>query len=169
MKMSSLLAATVLTAGLTVAGAAPAQAHSTDQDGSFLVGAHRGNVSEIAAASVALVRSQDTEVREIARGLAVDHWTMEATVVRVAHRHHVVLRNGLTGAQRVQLVALAQTPAAGFDTAWLKAQESAHLATLDLIHQEEQSGDAADVKELAGKAEPVVTEHLRMIRAALAP
>jgi len=169
MKVSSLLAAAVLAAGLTVAGSAPAQAHSADQDETFLVGTHRGNISEIAAASVALSRSSDPEVREIARDLAVDHWKMEAKVARVAHRLDVALRYGLTAAQRTQLGTLARTPAAGFDLAWLKAQETAHLATLDLIHQEQQSGDAADVRKLADKAEPVVAEHLRMIRAALAP
>jgi putative membrane protein len=169
MKVPSLLAAAVLAAGLTVAGAGPAHAHSADQDEAFLTAAHRGNLSEIAAASVALARSQDTEVREIARHLAVDHWKMEARVVRVAHRHDLALRHRLTADQRAQLVTLARTPATEFDAAWLKGQEVAHLATLDLIHQEEQVGDAADVKKLASKAEPVVTEHLAMIRAALAP
>jgi putative membrane protein len=168
MKVSSMLAATILAAGLTAATAAPAQAQGSTQDQDFLAAAHRGNITEIAAASVALGRSQDSEVRDIARHLAVDHWKMDAKVRRAAHRHEVTLSNRWTRDQWVQLVTLARTPATGFDAAWLTSQEAAHVATLGLIHQEEASGDAADVRKLASAAEPVVAEHLRMIRAAMA-
>jgi putative membrane protein len=190
MKISIAVAVTVLAGGLSLALAAPAQAAPTqtgpsyvrttgsgadrtggqlsEQDRMFLVAAHQGNLAEIAGGYVALAKSHNPDVRRIARRLIVDHRRLDAQVRAVARRYGVQLPNAPSEEQQRQLAAVARLSGRAFDLAWLRLQEAAHVETLALIRQELHTGQSFAVKAVAREAAPVVKEHLRMVREALA-
>jgi putative membrane protein len=141
--------------------------HLSEQDKSFLVAAHQSNLAEIAAGHVALAKSHNPVVREIATRLIADHLRLDVGVRATAARHHVALPNAPSREQRAQLAAVARKSGPAFDHAWLKLQESSHVKTLALINRELHQGCAPDVKAVARTAKPVVQMHLEMVREAL--
>jgi putative membrane protein len=186
--LSPRLIVTVLAGALSLAVAAPAQAHATHaktaagsssshygtthtggprQDRNFLVAAHQGNLAEIDAGRVALAKSQNPEVRRIATVLIADHRKLDAQVRLLARQHGVSLPTAPSRKQQAELAAVARKSGNAFDVAWLRLQERAHLQTLMLIRQELRHGHLADVRAAARTARPVVLMHLRMVRDAL--
>ena len=137
------------------------------QDRRFLIRAHQGNLAEIVGGRLALARSNDTEVRTIARMLIADHRRLDADVRRVAQQHDVALPLTPSARQIRELAAVARKPDARFDRAWLRLQEASHLRTLALIRAELRRGCSADVRTVARTAAPVVRHHLAMVREAL--
>jgi putative membrane protein len=137
------------------------------QDRTFLVRAHQGNLAEIAAGRLALAKSQNTDVRHIARRLIADHTKLDAQIRAAAKRYHVTLPTQPSAKQMRQLKQVAHRSGHAFDRAWLRLQEKSHVQTLALIHREVHHGCSADVRKLARTAAPVVREHLVMVRKAL--
>ena len=141
--------------------------HLSAQDRHFLIAAHQGNLAEIAAGHVALAKSHNAKVRQIAQTLIADHLRLDAGVQQAAAAHHVARPTMPTRQQREELAVVSRKSGGAFDHAWLKLQEKSHLQTLAIIHRELTHGCAPDVKATARTAKPVVRMHLDMVRAAL--
>ena len=188
MRPSPRLVVATLAGVLSLAVAAPAQAHPVQatpaagasarvdaqavghaprQDRRFLVAAHQGNLAEIRAGRLALARSHDPEVRHIAARLIVDHRRLDADIRALAHRHGVRLPAAPSRKQQAALAAVAAKSGPAFDVAWLRLQKRSHIQTLRLIRRELHRGHLADVRAAACTARPVVAMHLRMVREAL--
>jgi putative membrane protein len=159
---------------LSGAGAAPALASVNSPsavsalDMQLLTAAHQGNLWEIATSQDARADARSSCVRQVADVFIHDHRKLDAGVARTASRLGVALPARQSPAQLQQLGALRA--AAGrneknsYDTAWLKAQDTAHIQTLALVDKELASGTNPAVKALAKGARPVVARHLQMVR-----
>lgn len=174
MVLSRLLvtvAAGVLAVGVAVpvqaAPSSPDDQEACLEDEKYLVRAHRGNLAERAAGTVALTMSKDRRVRQLARMLIRDHTWFDMRVVRTAERHDIALPPKATRQQRADLAAVIAEPPEDFDRAWLTLQEAAHVMTLDYIDRQQRDGCADDVSDLSAAARGPVETHLAMARRAL--
>ncbi|MBV9025033.1 MAG: DUF4142 domain-containing protein [Streptomycetaceae bacterium] len=155
---------------LAGAGAAPALATVNSPsavsalDTQLLTAAHQGNLWEIATSRDARADARSSCVRQVAAAFIRDHQKLDAGVARTASRLGVALPARQSPDQLQQLGALrAAAGKNSYDTAWLKAQYTAHVQTLALIDKELASGTNPAVKALAKGARPVVVRHTRMV------
>lgn len=169
------LLVTVATGVLAVGVAAPVQAapvppddQACQEDTKYLVRAHRGNLAEVAAGTVALTRSGNRQVRQLAGMLVHDHSRFDVRVDRTAERHDVALPPKPTRKQRADLAAVIAQTGPEFDRSWLTLQEAAHVMTLDFIERQQRDGCADDVTALSASAKKPVEMHLAAARKALA-
>ncbi|GAA2703970.1 DUF4142 domain-containing protein [Actinoplanes palleronii] len=151
-------------AGLLILPATAAQAEPTAADAAFLKAAHQVNLAEIATGQIAWKKTTDPQVKNVAAALMRDHIHLDADLYRTAR----VLRVHLPGSPTAEQQALADqyeaAGAASFDKLYLSTQLAGHRKVLRMI----RSADITEpsIKELAERAEPVITRHVEMIRKA---
>jgi putative membrane protein len=146
---------------LTATGAAAAAPNQ--QDRTYLVAAHQGNLAEIAAGKAALSKATTADVREHGQLFITDHTRLDAGVQRVAKALGVTLPSTPNPAQQAQLASVAAKSGAAFDRAWTASQITAHQQAMALGNKELSGGADAQVTGLATTAAPVVRGHLSML------
>ncbi|MEW2412846.1 DUF4142 domain-containing protein [Streptomyces sp. NPDC046866] len=156
-------AATAMTA--MGAAAAPAAVPAGDQDTAFVTAAHQGNLAEIAAGQDAQKNAMTSCVKDVGAKLVTDHQKLDADLKALAAKGGMALPSAPTAAQQQQLKDVQKKAGtAGYDSAWLALQETAHTQTLALIDHQIGSGSDMAVTAAAKKARPVVAMHLDMVR-----
>ena len=119
---------------------------------------------EIATAQTAQTAATSGCVRQVGAVFIRDHRTLDAGVAKTASKLGVTLPSQQTAAQRQQAAALKSAArTSSYNSAWLKAQYTAHVQTLALIDKEITSGTNPMVKTLAKSARPVVEQHIAMV------
>jgi len=132
----------------------------------FLRKAHQGNLAEINAGGLALLRGRCEAVQRVARMLIEDHSRLDTKVSSVADRFDVRLPEAPSVAQQRQLAEVAALSGRKFDVAWLRLQISWHRAAIELGKQELQHGRSPEVVALAREATPIFKHHLRSLHEA---
>ncbi|RBM19874.1 hypothetical protein DEH69_09425 [Streptomyces sp. PT12] len=133
-------------------------------DETFLTSAHQSNLAEIAAGEDAQTSATTECVKEVGETLVIDHRRLDDSLTALAGRLNVALPDAPTPEQQQtlsDLAAVAGTPT--YDEEWLRTEEAAHRATLELIDDEINGGENAEVIALAEAARPVVALHLEMV------
>ncbi|MEV6554031.1 DUF4142 domain-containing protein [Streptomyces sp. NPDC051597] len=162
--------ATLVLVGTTTAFGAvsPSPAASTDAaspDTAFLQAIHQANLAEIAAGKDARTHATSTCVKQVAAVLVRDHTTLDSKGAALAKTKGLSLPTAPTAAQQKQLSALkSKNGTPGYDTAWLKDQNTSHQQALALIDKEIKTGKDTQIRAAAQAARPVVAEHLKMVR-----
>ncbi|KAB7839921.1 DUF4142 domain-containing protein [Streptomyces mobaraensis NBRC 13819 = DSM 40847] len=158
--------ATTALAVLTLAMGPTGTALATDAlDDAFLGAVHQGNMAEIAAGGDAQKNAVSMCVRETGKVLVRDHTLLDKGVEELGRKLKVALPRSVTPKQEQELKEIrkkARTRA--YDNLWLRAQDTAHVQTLDLLDAEAARGKDATVREAARKARPIVAKHLEMVR-----
>ncbi|MEU8437559.1 DUF4142 domain-containing protein [Streptomyces sp. NPDC029216] len=161
----AIAAAVVAVAMGTFAPSALADRHGGNDDQKFVVTIHQGNLAEIAAGTDTQMNAQDSCVKDVGRTLVRDHTKLDTDVKALAEKLDISLPATPTTDQQQQLRDIQdKAGSGGYDTAWLKAQEESHAATLKMIDEEIEDGGDAQVVAAAQKARPVVEMHLHMVR-----
>ncbi|MGW1728231.1 DUF4142 domain-containing protein [Streptomyces sp. NPDC002306] len=161
--LATLVAAASL-AGLS-APHATAAASPTNQDHTFLVQAHQGNLAEIAAGKDAGKHAKSACVKRAGQTWVIDHIKLDASVRKLADKTHTKLPSAPSAAQQEALKAVqSKAGSSAYDQAWLKAQDGAHRKTLAAIDQEIKHGTNTGVVAAARTARPMVAMHLAMVR-----
>lgn len=158
----------VLAAGAVIAfsamGMAPAMAQPvSEQDRTFLITAHQGNLAEIAAGRTAQEKGQAGVVRSIGALLVTDHTRLDAAVQDTARKLGVSLPAQPTPEQQAMQARLAALSGPAFDRAWVAAMIEGHRMALAAGEQELRSGGSPQVKQLAESAAPVIQGHLERL------
>ncbi|MFS0700662.1 DUF4142 domain-containing protein [Cellulomonas sp. 179-A 4D5 NHS] len=156
----------VAAAGSLALAAGPAAAAPNAQDQEFLVGAHQGNLAEIAAGQAALAQATSPQVKEMGQMLVTDHQTLDGQLVPVAQQLGVTLPDAPSASQAAALARVQSLSGAEFDKAWVALQIESHRATLALGEKELAGGAEPSVQALATASAPVVQHHLDMALAA---
>ncbi|MET9960019.1 DUF4142 domain-containing protein [Streptomyces sp. NPDC006326] len=147
------------------APAALAAVPAGDQDTSFASTVHQGNLAEIAAGQDAQKNAMTSCVKDVGAKLVSDHQKLDADVKAVAAKAKMTLPTAPTAAQQQELKDLQKKAGtAGYDSAWLAAQATAHTKTLALIDTQIRSGTNTALTNAAKKARPIVVMHLDMVR-----
>jgi putative membrane protein len=148
---------------------ASAQGELSEQDRTFLVQSHQGNLAEIAAGEAAQQQAVTDVVRRHGQILITDHTALDQALQPVAQRLGVELPTAPSAEQQAELAAVKAKQGEAFDQAWTASQIAAHEKTLALGQQEIQNGTNAEVIALARAAAPVIEKHLAMLRSGHVP
>ena len=140
----------------------------------FVENAAIGDLYEIAAARIALRRSQREDVRTMARMMLADHTTstrhLAAALEMNETRGVEPPPAGLDSRRQTMLKHLEDAPADKFDTTYLDQQVLAHEETVAMMQTYSKGGDNPQIQAFALGTLPVVERHLRKmqtLRAAL--
>ncbi|WP_171170017.1 DUF4142 domain-containing protein [Streptomyces sp. I05A-00742] len=158
--------ATTALAALTLAMASAGTALATDVlDDAFLGQVHQGNLAEIAAGGDAQKNAVTACVRDTGKVLVRDHTLLDEGVKELGRKLKVALPRAVTPKQEQELKDLRKKARTrSYDNLWLRAQDTAHVQTLDLLDEEAAHGKDAAVRDAARKARPVIAKHLDMVR-----
>ncbi|MGK5643050.1 DUF4142 domain-containing protein [Streptomyces sp. URMC 126] len=162
MRHRAMTALAVLTLSMGPAGTALA----TDAlDDAFLGAVHQGNLAEIAAGGDAQKNAVSMCVRDTGKVLVRDHTLMDEGVKELSRKLKITLPRSVTPKQERELKEIRKKARTrGYDNLWLRAQDTAHVQTLDLLDAEVAHGKDATLRDAAKKARPVVAKHLDMVR-----
>jgi putative membrane protein len=151
----------LLSAGLTLALVPTASAASVD-DHLFAVNATRANLAEIAAARLALDKSDDAGVRAYARHMVADHKTAQTKLAAIAKATNTTLPKQPSAAQRAEAARLAKLSGEAFDRNYLRRQVVDHRKALATMLLELDVGTVSSLRNFAATTAPVVRMHLAM-------
>ena len=133
--------------------------------GGYVSNAAEGDMYEIEAANIALQRSKNAQIKELATMLKTDHTKAAGEMkTAVASAGDVQLPTKLDERRQGFLDNLKQAPADQFDKVWLTQQEAAHEESLTLHRTYADAGDNAALKAHAAKTAPVIEKHLEHVR-----
>ncbi|MFD7712571.1 DUF4142 domain-containing protein [Streptomyces sp. NPDC059786] len=156
-------AVAVALAGVSVPQAFAADV--SDQDSTFLMKVHQGNLTEIMAGQDTRSHAMSDCVKKVGEVLVRDHTKLDSDGKTLAGKLGVTLPRSPSAEQREQLAAVQEKAGSkAYDQAWLTAQAAAHRTTLQLIDQELADGTNAEAMAAARTARPVVAMHLDMVR-----
>ncbi|GAA4593175.1 hypothetical protein GCM10023194_56820 [Planotetraspora phitsanulokensis] len=165
--MLTRLIALVAIMSVALVGSASTHAATTpdvnEQDRTFLLEAHQGNLAEIKAGQLAQKQATTEAVRGMGARLIRDHEALDDEVRRVADKVGVTLPDEPSNEQQAALEQVSDKKGAEFDRAWTASQITGHRKTLAAVATELSNGSSEQVKQLARDAKPVVQEHLDLL------
>ncbi|HVS73559.1 MAG TPA: DUF4142 domain-containing protein [Phycisphaerae bacterium] len=139
-------------------GIAPA----TAADQRFFDQAGAGGMYEVEAGQLALQKSSDTQVRNIAQRMVTDHTKANDELMSLARSEGVALNAAPTADQQQMLKQLQGMQGSDFDREYLRQQKTAHEQTIALFQGATQN-TSQPVRMWASKTLPTLREHLAMI------
>ncbi|MEZ0073654.1 DUF4142 domain-containing protein [Planotetraspora sp. GP83] len=152
----------VVLVGKTASFAAAAGVN--EQDRTFLIQTHEGNLGTIRAGRLAEKEGHKKAVREFGTRLVADHTKLDKVVRQVALQLGVKLPHAPSAKQQAEIKQIAVKQGAEFDRAWIAAMIEDHKKDLAAGAQELSKGSSEQVKKIATDSKPVVQEHLQMLQ-----
>lgn len=147
--------------GGTTAGAA-ALGSLTDPEIVYLV--DEANKADSAAGALALKKAKNANVKSFARQMTVDHHRLREQGQQLAKKLKVTpqkpANDPVEGLANQEMSALESASGAAFDSTYMNHEVQAHQAVLDLLNKAHDAAQNAELKELIGKAQPVIQQHL---------
>jgi putative membrane protein len=153
----------VATAAFAAVALAPSASASVD-DHLFAVNATRANLTEVAAARLALDKSDSAAVRGYARTMIADHTAAQKKLAAIAKDTKTTLPKRPTKLQRAEAARLSKLSGAAFDSAYLRRQVTDHRKALSTMLLELDTGTVAALRSFAAATAPVVRMHLSMAK-----
>ena len=150
---------------LAMLAASASYAQSVNQgDQKILADLAQANMAEVAAAKIALQKSQSDDVKKFAQQMVDDHSKGLQEVQDVAKAKNVTLPTEPDAKHKKMADQLNSLSGAAFDKTYLadagvKDHKAAHSA---LLSAEKKATDP-DVKALAAKLQPVIDQHLQTV------
>jgi putative membrane protein len=123
------------------------------------------NMADSAAGAIALKKATNPDVKAFAKLMMADHHALRAAGQALAKQLGVTPkppeRDPLAGYIRNETDALKKTPkGAEFDRTYIDHEVSIHQAVLDFANQARVTTQTPELKDLIGKAAPVIQKHL---------
>lgn len=123
------------------------------------------NMADSAAGAMALKKATNPDVKAFAKLMMAEHHALRAAGQALAKQLGVTPkppeRDPLAGYIRNETDALKKTPkGAEFDRTYIDHEVSIHQAVLDLANMARVTTQTAELKDLIGKAIPVIKKHL---------
>ncbi|HVF31295.1 MAG TPA: DUF4142 domain-containing protein, partial [Pyrinomonadaceae bacterium] len=130
----------------------------------FWTEAAMANMTEIAAANVALQRSQNERVKEFAQHMVTEHTAMGTELQSLAAGKNATLPTTLDSKHQSSIEKLGAKTGADFDRDFMKMMVSDHQKMARMLEREAERNSDADVKAFAAKNLPAVQQHLASAR-----
>jgi putative membrane protein len=144
----------------------PEQMQSTMQaaiDRLFLLRAAQGNMAEVALGQLALRKSRNEQVRQIAQHMIQEHSTANATLLPILTRKGMPLPRFIGAMNAATNDQLARLSRDQFDRMFMAAQVEAHENTIALYQQELAMGTDEDARAYATRFLPNIMAHTMML------
>jgi putative membrane protein len=168
-----LAGAALASLSLTLGGACAAQQAATPNAGTanglnvvdqlFLARASQGNVAEVSASQMALTKSKNPQVKQVATLLIHEHGQAEQQLQGLATLKGVTLPMQPGPADMAVADRLRGLSGSAFDKFYLSRQVESHEDTIALYQQEAALGQDPQVKALEAQLLPQIIGHTQVI------
>jgi putative membrane protein len=165
---AAILAATALQAQTAGQSPTPPPSVSTDRSGNishrakeFIEEAAQANQTEIAMANVADGKSQNTQVKELARMMRTDHEQNYAQLQSIAQAYGMTLDPSLEMLNQHAVNRLQKANDAEFDKEYTKVMLKDHVKCIKRFDKASSDIEEQDVKQYAQDTLPALLHHLR--------
>ena len=149
--------------GAAVGAASAATLGRTTQG--YVSNAAEGDIYEVQAADIAMSRSNNAAIKELAGMIKKDHSKAAQEMMEaVKAAPDATIPPKLDERRQGFIDNLKQVPADQFDSVWLTQQEAAHEEALTLHRTYADVGDVAPLKAHAAKTAPIIEKHLEAVR-----
>ena len=145
---------------LSLAGAACA---ITPMDRMFATKAAQGGMAEVMVSQLALKKTHNMQVMNVARRMVKEHSAANAELKGVAEKNALTLPSDTDPMHKAMYAKLSKMSGAAFDKAYMAGQEKDHAATVGLFEKEIAMGKNGDLSAFASKNLPTIEDHTKMI------
>jgi putative membrane protein len=144
----------------TAAAARPAHPMKAT-DSTFMKHAAADGMAEVAMGRMALDKSSDSQVKQLAQRIVDDHTKANDQLKTIAQDKNVTLPDGPAPDARKSADAMQKMDGAAFDKAWAKHMVTDHKKAIAMFTKASKGGDA-DVRGFATETLPTLRTHLKM-------
>ena len=146
---------------MLVAGAALANADAMDLK--FAKMAAQGGIFEVKSSQIALQKTHNMQVMNVARRMVKEHSAANAELKTVAQDNKMTLPTDTDPMHKAVISKISGLSGAAFDKAYMASQEKAHTQTVELFEKEISTGKNAGLTAFASKNLPEIEDHTKMI------
>lgn len=132
-------------------------------DRKFVDEAGCGGMAEVKLSKLALEKSTDPAVKELAQSMVTDHSKANDELKALATTKSVPVPVELPKAAQKKYDDLSKLQAAQFDKEYMATLLDDHKKTVKLFEKEAKSGDDSELKAWADKTLPTLKHHLAMV------
>ncbi len=136
---------------------------ASNQD-SFWNEAAQDGLAEISLGSLALQKSQNEQVKQLAQKVVDDHTAANNELTPLAASKSVTLPTSTNAKQKATYDKLSGLSGDQFDMEFVKTMVKDHESAVKLFQKQADGGKDADVKAFAAKTLPTLQGHLEMAR-----
>lgn len=133
-------------------------------DRQFLIKAAQGNLAEVKSAKLALKKSSDTGVKQVAQRILNDHTKAQQQLTSLARSLSVALPAMPSDTQQATYTKWSKLSGNAFDNSYLSGQMHDHAVTISLFQKEVNSGSNPSVKAWARQTLPTLSGHATHIK-----
>jgi putative membrane protein len=127
----------------------------------FLKEAGQANQTELAAANVALSKSQNAQVKDLANMMLTDHQKNFAQVQSLAQTYGVTLETGLDMMNQHEVNRLQKANDANFDKDYTKMMLKDHVKVIKRFKKAALEIEEPNIKQYAQETLPALRHHLQ--------
>ena len=146
---------------LSTVGAALATTNAMDMK--FAKMAAQGGLFEVKSSQMALQKSQNSQVINVAKRMVKEHGAANEELKTVAQNYKMTLPTDTDAKHKAILAKLSGLSGTAFDKAYMGSQEKAHTDTVNLFEKEIATGKNAGLTAFASKNLPDIEDHTKMI------
>lgn len=137
---------------------------TTSSDKEFMENASRGGKTESQLGNVAIMKSQNEEIKAFGQKMINDHSKANSELSDLAKQRGVELPT-MSLEQTQRMSDLAQLSGTTFDKAYIKEMIADHEQAIADFQKQANTGTDAEVKKFAADNLPTLKMHLEMIKA----
>jgi putative membrane protein len=119
---------------------------------------------EVESSKLALQKSQDQSVKDVAQRMIDDHTKANDRLKALATQKNIPVPTQMLPQHKTQLEALRNQSGAAFDRAYLDAQALAHQQAVALFDRASKDLTDNDLKSFASETLPTLREHNDMVK-----
>ena len=137
-----------------------------EKDADFVAEAVASNYAEIKMAQLAMQRSNNPQIKEIAKMLEADHTKTLNELKTLAQTKAITVPVEEKQEAKDKAKKLSEEKAENFDEEWLDVMEDSHEKSINRFEKKAENAEDADIKALATKTLPHLKMHKEKIEAA---
>jgi putative membrane protein len=144
----------------TTAAKEPAKPVLSSDDKDFISMAAKDGYAEIRVAQMALTKSHNKDVKELAQKILDDHQKANADLAKIASNKGVTLPDSTTLTDKASEIKLKALSGTRFDQSFVSTMVSDHKDAVAAFQKEGMQGSDSDVKEFANDTVKHLQDHL---------
>lgn len=138
------------------------RANRASSDSTFMEEAGQSGVGEVRMAQLALNKSTNQAVKNLANKLLTDHTQANENLKTIASAQSITLPSSMNASDQAEYDKVQALSGAAFDREYVKYEIQDHEKAIRLFQHESLHGTNPDVRTWAGKNLPVLQTHLKM-------
>jgi len=156
-----IAASAALALGASAVSARAGTTNGLDRQFAIIVG--QGNVAEVQASRLALKKSSNLRVRQIAQMMVTQHGQAQQDLLKAGRQSNVKVAMAPDPMHKAAYKMLSHLTGPAFDKAYLKGLVHDHFATVGLFQKEMANGDDTNIHSFAAEYLPGIQTHTKMI------